>query len=74
MGAGGEDILLSHSARLLFPYSVECKNRRSFAIYKDYDQASNHNPAWEPMLVIKADGRDPLVVVDFQHYLELLRK
>lgn len=74
MGAGGEDLLLSYEARLSFPYSVECKNRAKIAIYNDYDQASNHNPAWEPLLVIKMNGRAPLAVVALDHFLEIVKK
>ena len=73
MGAGGEDVQLSYAARLLFPYSVECKNRAKFALYNDYEQASNHAPAWEPLLIIKQNGKRPLAVVDLDHFLELTK-
>jgi len=74
MGKGGEDVQLSYAARLLFPYTVECKSRKAIAIYKDYDQASGHNPAWEPLLVIKQNGRAPLAVVQLDHFMELHRR
>ena len=71
MGAGGEDVQLSFSARLTFPYVVECKNRASMAVYKDFDQATAHNPAWEPLLVIKQNGRAPLAVINFDHFMAM---
>ena len=74
MGAGGEDVQLSYWARQLVPHSIECKNRASFAIYKDYDQAQNFSPAWEPLLVIKANHRRPLAVVDLDFYLQILKE
>jgi hypothetical protein len=75
MGAGGEDVKLSPAARRLFPYSVECKARATLPLYAWYTQAkSNAPPDAEPMLVIKQDRNKPLVVVDLDHYFELLEK
>ena len=74
MGAGGEDVKLSYAARLLFPYAVECKNREKIAIYKDYEQATSHNPAWEPLLILKSNSKMPLAVVSLAHFLELHRR
>ena len=75
MGAGGEDIQLSPAARRLFNYSVECKAYKSFAIYKVVDQAKENCPSGaEPMVVIKADHKKPLVVLDADHFFKLLRK
>lgn len=73
MGAGGEDIQLSQLARTYMPVSIECKNRAKFALYKDFEQAANHNPAWEPVLVIKQNGSPPLAVVHLDHLLNLYR-
>ena len=73
MGAGGEDILLSPAARKLVPLSIECKNRASYAFYKDYDQAVANAPKkTEPVLIAKANHRKPVVIIDadyfFDHY------
>lgn len=65
MGAGGEDVQLSPAARKIYPISVECKSRASFAFYKDYDQAKSNCPdACEPVLVVKANHRSPVAIVD----------
>lgn len=74
MGAGGEDIQLSPAARKLLPLSFECKNRASYAFYKDYDQAVVNCPKGaEPVLVAKSNHRKPVVIVDaeyfFKHYV-----
>ena len=76
MGAGGEDVQLSPAARRLLPITIECKNKKAFAVYRDYDQATNHSckSNGEPVLVIKGDRRKPLVVVDATHYFRLLRE
>ena len=75
MGALGEDILFSPAARRVFPYSVECKAHRSFAIYSVVDQAaSNAPPGIEPVAIIKADRRRPLAVIDAEHFFTLVAR
>jgi hypothetical protein len=75
MGANGEDVQLSPAARRLFPYSVECKAFKSFAIYKVMDQASENCPKGaEPIAIIKADRRKPLAVVDADHFFQIISK
>lgn len=73
MGAGGEDVQLSPAARRLFPYQIEAKSRASLAIYGMFDQACSHGSA-EPVLFVKANRRQPLVVVDAEHFIELVKK
>ncbi len=69
MGAGGEDVLLSPAARRVFPVSIECKSRARFAVYNDYDQCvENAEEGHEPVVVIKANRRDPLVLVDAEYF------
>ncbi len=75
MGAGGEDIQLSPAARRLFPYSVECKSFKSFAIYKVIDQAIENCPKGaEPLAIIKADRQKPLAVLDAEYFFKLTSK
>lgn len=71
MGAGGEDVQLSPAARKLLPVSIECKSRASWAFYKDLDQAIINAPKGsEPILVAKANHRDPVVIIDAKHFFE----
>jgi|TARA_R100001163_G_C5016930_1_gene160943 hypothetical protein len=72
-GENSADIkLLSHTAKKLFPYSVECKNRNDFrGIYNAFKQARNHSPR-EPILVIKMNREKPLAIIDLDHFFELL--
>lgn len=75
MGAGGEDIQLSPAARKLFPFSVECKAFKSFAIYKVMEQAEANCPEGiQPLAVIKADRQKPLAVVDAEYFFTLIGK
>lgn len=73
MGNGGEDVQLSPAARKLLPISVECKNRASFAIYKDFEQAKSNAGKNAPVLVIKQNRGVPLAVVDLEYLLTLLK-
>jgi len=75
MGQSGEDVQLSPAARKLFPYSIECKARKSLAISDWYSQCKTNAPkGMEPLLVVKQDRCKPLVVVDADHYFELLER
>jgi hypothetical protein len=73
MGQDGEDVQLSKAAREKFPYQIEAKARHKVAIYGFYDQAMAHG-SHEPVVFIKADRREPLVVVDAIHFIELVKK
>ncbi len=73
MSETGADIkLTSHTARKLFPYSIECKNRQDFkTIYAYFDQAKRHL-ALEPLLVVKMNRNRPLAVIDLEHLFQLI--
>lgn len=72
MGAGGEDIQLSSAARLKFPYQIECKSKATYSVYKDYAQACEHGEC-EPLLIIKANHKKPLAIIDAEHFISLIR-
>lgn len=74
-GVTGEDLQLSPIARNVYPFAIECKARKSFSIYSHYEQATRHLEnkkgyyKW-PMLVIKGDRKQPLVVMSLDDFLE----
>ena len=74
MGAGGEDILLSTYARLRIPFSFECKSKARYAIYQDYWQAKDNSGGHKPAVVIKQNNADPLIVMDLEHFLSILKE
>ena len=74
MGAGGEDLIMSRSAREKFPYSRECKNQESLNIWKSYEQAQQNSGNYEPIVVIKRNNVKPLVLVDADYFVELHKK
>jgi hypothetical protein len=72
MSSGGEDVQLSPAARSLIPHQIECKKHAKHAVYALYDQAKSSGPH-QPLLVIEADRRAPLAIVDLDFYITVLR-
>ena len=76
MGVNGVDVQLSTSAYRQFPYNIECKNtERIRTLYNYYEQAISHDHIeqdGEPLLIIKMNRQKPLVVVDAEHFIDLV--
>lgn len=73
MGDTGEDVQLSPAARRVVPFQIECKNKAHVSVYSWYQQAREHGPH-EPILVIKEDDAEPLVVIDAKTFFRLLKQ
>ena len=71
MGAGGEDLIMARAARKKFPMSIECKNVEKLNIWDAYEQASANCGDYQPIVVMKKNGKKPLVVVDAEYYIYL---
>jgi hypothetical protein len=71
MGAGGEDLIMARAARVKFPHSIECKNVEKLNIWDAYEQASANCGDYEPLVVIKKNGKKPLAVVDAEYFIRL---
>jgi len=74
MGAPGEDIQLSSYARLRFPYSVECKSYARISVYNWYYQALDNANGHTPLVVMKQNNSDPLIVMSWEDFLNLQRQ
>ena len=74
MGAGGEDLIMSKAARNKFPYSIECKNQERLNIWQAWDQANGNKGLYEPLIVIKKNGVSPLVVIDAESFLDMIKR
>ena len=72
MSENGADVkLLSQTARKLFSYSIESKNRQDFKqLYNHYKQAARHTNL-EPLLIVKMNREKPLAIIDLDHLIEL---
>ena len=73
MGAGGEDLIMARAARAKFPYSIECKNQESVNVWKSYEQAVENSGDYEPIVIIKRNKSKPLVLIDAEHFVSLLK-
>ena len=74
MGAGGEDLIMSKAARTKFPYSIECKNQERMNIWSAWEQANGNKGIYEPLVVIKKNGVKPLVVLDAENFLDMIKE
>jgi hypothetical protein len=72
-GENGADVrLLTHTAKKLFPYSVETKNMKSYRLlYEAFKQAQRHTNM-EPLLVLKGHREKPVVIIDMEHFFNIL--
>jgi hypothetical protein len=71
MGAGGEDILLSHAARTVFPYSVECKNVERLNIWQAVDQVKDNCGEHTPLVAFKKNRHEAWVAIPMDHFMVL---
>lgn len=73
MGSNGQDIWLSEAARAAFPYSVEAKARKGVSlIYDAMEQADKAANGLNPVAIVKADRKAPLVVMTMDHFFALV--
>ena len=73
MGVSGSDLQLSPLASKSFDYDVECKSLARVGVYRYVDQCNNRGDA-QPLVIVKENRRKPLVVLDAEHFFELLGK
>ena len=72
-GENGPDIKLSRIAKRLIPYQFETKSQqRMKTIYSWYKQASKKTKL-EPVVVMKQNSKDPLVVISLEHFFDLIK-
>ena len=74
MGSQGEDVIMGKQTRQIFPYSVECKNQEKVNVWSSYEQAESNCKGYEPLVVIKKNGKKPLAVIDAEYFVELHNK
>ena len=73
MGAGGEDVVMARAAREKVPFSVECKNVEKLNVWDAYEQAKANSSGYEPIVVMKKNHKKPLVVLDAEHFIEIIK-
>jgi hypothetical protein len=75
MGASGADLILSKAAREKFPYAVEVKNQERLNIWDAWKQSETNGQkeGLTPLLVIRRNRQKPLVVLDLEDFLCVLK-
>ena len=73
MGQSGMDIQLSPAAQKAFPFAIECKNNKKFVGYTYMKQAEGNAEKLTPIVVVKADRKKPVVIIDLDIFLGLVR-
>jgi hypothetical protein len=72
-GEHGIDIKLSRIAKRLVPYQIEAKNTQRFkTIYTFYKQGKKYGDL-ETVLIIKQNTYQPLVIIDANHFFNLIK-
>lgn len=75
MGQSGEDLQLSPAARKAIPYSFECKAQETVSLWSWWEQANvNTKEGIQPALVIKSSRKKPVVVLDAEHFIEMIKE
>jgi len=74
MGAGGEDLIMARAARQKFPFSIECKNVEKLNVWEAYEQAKANCNDYEPLVVMKKNQKKPLVVIDADYFISLVKR
>jgi hypothetical protein len=74
MGAGGEDLIMARAAREKFPHSIECKNVEKLNVWDAYEQAEANSGDYEAIVIMKKNGKKPLVVVDAEYFIRMYRQ
>ena len=73
MGVSGSDVMMSPKAKEKFPFDVEAKNTEKINVWKAYEQSAVRTKL-TPLLVIKKNRKQPLVVLDFEDFLDILKE
>jgi hypothetical protein len=75
MGVNGADVKLSSAAYSEWPFSIECKSVAAFQGYTYFDQAQEHSDkdGGIPLVVVKANFRNPVVLLDLEDFIDLLQ-
>ncbi len=69
----GTDVRLVGEAKMLFPWSVECKHQETWSLPAWIQQAKdNQEPGTDWLLVARKNRMKPIVVMDAERFFALL--
>ena len=71
--ASGEDLLFSDEFRAIFPYSVEAKRQEGLSkVYDFVDQASKNSGDHTPVVIMRSNHKEALVVMKLTDWEKLI--
>jgi hypothetical protein len=71
--AAGEDVVISPELRKIFPYSIECKRTEGLAQdYKFMDQATKNCGDHTPIVIMRSNHREALVMMKLTDFEKLI--
>lgn len=69
-GVPGVDVQLSEAAFKQFPFAIECKNKERLNVWEAWQQTKAEAREGHPLLIIKRNRQEPLVVVDAEWFIK----
>jgi len=71
--ASGEDLKMSPALQEMFPFSVECKRTEGLAQdYRFMEQASNNCEGRTPIVIMRSNHKEALVMMKLSDFEKLL--
>ncbi|MBT7252176.1 MAG: hypothetical protein HN875_00400 [Candidatus Nitrosopelagicus sp.] len=72
-GVNGPDLVLSRIAKRLIPYQFECKAQNRLKTVWQWKRQSEKNTNLDGVVVMKSNGKKPLVVIDMDLFFDLIK-
>lgn len=73
--ASGADLVFSPKTANLFPYAVECKRTEGLAQdYKFMEQAVNNSNGLTPIVIMRSNHKDALVMMRLEDFEKLIKE
>ena len=72
-GSNGPDIKLSRIAARLCCYQFECKSQQRMKTIYKWKKQSEKNTNLDGVLVMRMNGKNPLVVIDMDLFFDLIK-
>ena len=73
-GEGEADIKLSKIVKRILPYQFECKyQERLFTLHRWFNQSRKHGRL-EPILICKMNVTKPLLIMDLDHFFDIIKE
>jgi len=72
-GVNGPDLRLSRIAKRMVPFQFECKAQERIKTLYKWKKQSEKNTDLDGVLVVRMNGKKPLVVIDMDLFFDLIK-